>query len=219
MIAEAMKDLIAKTVKYSTLVTGMIEKGIKGLLERDEALLKQVMEQDEPQANLYEIELDDMVLTALARFQPEAKDLRKILMILKMNNDLERIGDLANNIADGAYILIQRPEVKPLLDVPRMADNTIKMLNQAITAFINEDSLLAVEVLKHDDIVDNLRDTILRDMINMMSDPKILDRGLQVIRVVRNLERIADHATNIAEDVIFIKEGKVVKHQKTLPKS
>ncbi len=219
MIADALKELISKTVKYSNLVSGMIEKSIKGLLERDESLLKQVMEIDEPAANAFEIEIDDMVLTTLARFQPEAKDLRKILMILKMNNDFERIGDLTNNIADGAYILIQRPEVKPLLDIPRMAENTIKMLNNSITAFIDEDSLLAVEVLKHDDIVDNLRDTILRDMIAMMADPKVLDRGLQVIRIVRNLERIADHATNVAEDVIFIKEGKVVKHQKTLPKS
>ncbi len=219
MIREALQELIAKTVKYSSLVESMISNGIKGLIERDEKLLKRIMEKDEPEANLFEIEIDNMVINALALFQPEAKDLRQILMIQRMNNDLERIGDLAANNADGALILIQRPEVKPLLDLPRMAENTTKMIRDSITAFINEDTLLAVQVMQHDDVVDNLRDQILRDMIAMMSDPKVLERGLQIIRIARNLERIADLATNVAEDVIFIKEGKVVKHQNSVPES
>jgi len=218
MITESLKEMKEYIVKYGNLVSSMIEKSVKGLIERDESLLKEVMEEDEPRANRMEIEIDEIVLSSLARFQPEAKDLRVILMVSKMNNDLERMGDLADNVADGAFILIERPEVKPLLDIPRMADNTKRMLNQVITAFIEEDALLAVEVLKHDDVVDNLRDQILRDMIAMMSDPKILERGLQIIRIVRNLERIADHTTNMAEDVIFIKEGKIVKHQSSQKK-
>ena len=213
MIAESLKEMKEYIVKYGNLISSMIEKSVRGLIERDEALLKEVMEEDEPRANRMEIEIDEIVLSSLARFQPEAKDLRVILMVSKMNNDLERMGDLADNVADGAFFLIERPEVKPLLDIPRMADNTRKMLNQVITAFIEEDALLAVEVLKNDDVVDNLRDQILRDMIAMMSDPKLVERGLQVIRIVRNIERIADHTTNMAEDVIFIKEGKIVKHQ------
>ncbi len=218
MIAEALNEMKENIVKYGNLVSSMIEKSVKGLIERDEALLKEVMEEDEPKANRMEIEIDEMVLSSLALFQPEAKDLRVILMVSKMNNDLERMGDLADNVADGAFFLIERPEVKPLLDIPRMAENTEKMLNQVITAFIEEDALLAVEVLKHDDVVDNLRDQILRDIISMMSDPKVVERGLQVIRIVRNIERIADHITNMAEDVIFIKEGKVIKHQSSQKK-
>ncbi len=213
MIAESLKDLKEHIVQYGNLISSMVDKSIQGLVDRNEDLLKEVMEVQEQQANRTELQIDELVLGALALFQPEAKDLRIILMISKMNNDLERMGDLAANIAEGAFILVSRPEIISLHDVFRMTKKTKKMLDQAITAFIDEDALLAVEVLKSDDAVDNLRDQILREVIVQMADSKMVERGLQLIRVIRNLERIADHATNIAEDVVFIKEGKVVKHR------
>lgn len=220
MIEESLRDMKEAIVQYGTLILSMIDKSVQGLVEKDDELLKEVMETLEPEANRKELQIDEKVLNGLALFQPEAKDLRVILMVSKMNSDLERMGDLASNIAEGASILISRAELISLNDYSsivnnllRMEKKTKKMLDQSITAFIDEDALLAVEVLKNDDAVDYLRDQVLREMIAFMQDPKVVERGLQVIRIVRNLERIADHATNIAEDVIFIKEGKVVKHK------
>lgn len=212
MLDEQLQLLNSRIIRYANHVETMIENSIKGLLEKDEKLLDKVINQMENFANDYEIEIDELCLNSLALFQPEAKSLRIVLMISKMNNDLERIGDLATNIAKSAKFLISKPEVKPLIDIPRMADEAIKMLRNSITAFINEDDLLAVEVLKNDDIVDNLRDQILRELITYMSEKNIINRSIHLILIARNLERAADLATNIAEDVIFIAKGRVIKH-------
>ena len=212
MLDEQLQLLNSRIIRYANHVETMIENSIKGLLEKDEKLLDKVINQMENFANDYEIEIDELCLNSLALFQPEAKSLRIVLMISKMNNDLERIGYLATNIAKSAKFLISKPEVKPLIDIPRMADEAIKMLRNSITAFINEDDLLAVEVLKNDDIVDNLRDQILRELITYMSEKNIINRSIHLILIARNLERAADLATNIAEDVIFIAKGRVIKH-------
>ena len=136
-------------------------------------------------------------------------------MILKMNNDLERIGDLAVNIAESSLFLMGKPPVKPLIDLPRMAEEVMLMLRNSILAFINEDTELAIEVCKHDDMVDALRDQIYRELITyMMSDPSTIERALHLMRISRNLERIADLATNICEDAIYTAEGKVIKHHR-----
>jgi phosphate transport system protein len=191
----------------------MIEKSIRGLLNKDKALLLEVLQVDEPRTNEMEIEIDEMCINLIARFQPEARDLRTIIMILKMNNDLERIGDMAVNISESALYLIERPQVKPMIDLPKMAEETIQMLKDGIDSFIKSDAKLAKSVCERDDIVDAYRDQILRELITyMISDPTTIERAIHIERISRNLERIADLATNIGEDVVYIVEGKIIKH-------
>lgn len=213
MFYEKLNKLKEKIIEQGNLVESMIEKSIRGLLNRDKQLLLEVIQVDEPRSNENEIEIDEMCVNLIARFQPEARDLRTIIMILKMNNDLERIGDMAENIADSALFLIERPQVKPLIDLPKMADEAIRMLKDSIDAFIKNDSKLAKNVCERDDIIDSYRDQILHGLITyMISDPTTIERAIHIERISRNLERIADLATNIGEDVVYIVEGKVIKH-------
>jgi len=174
-----------------------------------------VIKEYEPKMNELEIELDELCTNLIALYQPKAGNLRTILMILKMNNDLERVGDLAVNISESALYLIEKPPVKPLIDIPRMAEESIDMLKNAIDSFINKDAELAKSVCEKDTIVDGLRDQVLRELITYMSsDPTTIERAIHLIRISRSLERIADLSTNICEDVIFMVEGKVIKHHK-----
>jgi len=218
MLEEKITSLKKELIEYATLVESMIEKSIRGLLKKKKDLLLEVMENDEPKANQREIELDEMCTNMIAQFQPAAKDLRTILMVLKINNDLERLGDHAVNIVQSSLFLIEKPQVKPLIDTPRMAECAIKMLKDSISSFINEDVKLANDVCERDRVVDGLRDQILRELITFMSsDPTTIERSIHLIRISRNLERIADLSTNICEDVIFMVEGKVIKHHKGEP--
>jgi len=213
MLEEKLVALKRELMGYTGLVEGMVEKAIKGLLQKDRDLLVEVIERDEPKANKVEIELDELCTTLIAQYEPKAKNLRTILMILKMNNDLERMADHAVNIAQAAQFLIERPVVKPWIDVPRMADVAIGMLKDSVAAFINEDAKLAKGVCLRDDTVDGLRNQLLRELITFMtSDPTTIERSLQLIRISSNLERIADLSTNMCEDVIFMAEGTVIKH-------
>ena len=213
MLQERITSLKEELMKYAGLVESMVEKAITGLLKKKSRLLIQVIEEHEPDANRLEIELDELCTTAIAQFQPKAKDLRTILMILKMNNDLERMGDHVVNIAQAALFLIERPQLKPWIDVPRMAEVVTGMLEDGVAAFISEDPKLAKSVCLRDDTVDGLRDQILRELITFMtSDPTTIERSLQLIRISNNLERIADLSTNICEDVVFMTEGTVIKH-------
>ena len=160
-----------------------------------------------------EIEIDEYCTTLIAQFEPKAKDLRVILMGSKMCNDLERMGDHAVNIAESVQFIIERPLVKPLLDIPRMAEITIKMLKDSTDAFINEDVGLARNVCERDNTVDDLKDQILRELITFMtSDTTTIERSLHLLRISGNLERIADLSTNICEGIIFTTKGKVIKH-------
>ncbi|CUU08290.1 phosphate transport system protein [Candidatus Thermokryptus mobilis] len=213
MFYEKLNRLKEKIIEEGNLVESMIEKSIRGLLNKDKTLLLEVLQIDEPRVNEMEIEIDEMCINLIARFQPEARDLRTILMILKMNNDLERIGDMAVNISESALFLIERPQVKPLIDLPRMAEETIQMLKDGIDSFIKSDAKLAKSVCERDDMIDAYRDQILRELITYMtSDPTTIERSIHIERISRNLERIADLATNIGEDVIYIVEGKIIKH-------
>ena len=215
MLHDHLIKLKQSLVEYSFLVEEMVEKSIKGLLEKEKGLLLGVMEKDETKANDLEIEIDEICATLIAQYEPKAKDLRTILMILKMNNDLERVGDLSVNICESALFLIERPMVKPLIDIPRMTQASLGMLKDSIDAFIREDSKLARNVCERDNIVDGLRDQIIRELVTfMISDSSTIERSLHLIRISHNLERIADLSTNISEDVIFIVEGKVIKHHK-----
>jgi phosphate transport system protein len=213
LLDEKINELKKTLIAYAELVQSMVEKSTKGLLEKNEILLKQVIEMDEPRANVYEIEVDEMCTTLIVTLQPKAIDLRTILMILRMNNDLERIGDHAVNISQSALVLIEQPLVKPFIDIPRMAEEVKHMINDAIVSFINKDSHLAKKVCERDSVVDSLRDQIIRELITyMISDPSTIQRSLHIMNVSKNLERIADLSTNICEEVIFLVDAKVIKH-------
>ena len=215
MLGEKLNELKKKLVEEAGLAEGMVKKSIEGLIEKRKKILEKVIKEYEPKMNKLEIELDELCTNLIALYQPEAGNLRTILMILKMNNDLERIGDLAVNISESALFLIERPLVKPLIDIPRMAEETIDMLKKAVDSFINRDAKLAKSVCERDAIVDNLKDQILRELITYMSsDASTIERSIHLIRISRCLERIADLSTNICEDVIFMVEGKVIKHHK-----
>lgn len=213
MIKERVDALRAKLIESASLVESMIEKSVRGLIQRDKQLLSEVIEQDEPRENSLEIEMDEACIHLIARYQPQAKDLRTILMVLKMNNDLERMGDEAVNISESALFLVDEPEVKPLINIPGMAKQAAGMLKDSLKALINEDVQLAQNVCDRDDIVDRLRDQVCRELITFMaSDPSVIEPSMRLIRISRSLERIADLSTNICEDVIYMAEGRVIKH-------
>jgi phosphate transport system protein len=220
LLQEKIDELKKEIIEYGNLVESMIEKSIKGLTKKDKGLLKDVVETDEPKANNLEIELDEKCTNLIAQHQPAAKDLRSILMALKINNDLERLGDHAVNIAESSLFLIGQPQVKPLIDIPKMAEDAIAMLKDSINSFINEDAKLAKEVCQRDNTVDTLRGQIFRELSTyMIKDSTTIERALHLIRISGNLERIADLSTNIAEDVIFMVEGRVIKHHKDEPQA
>ena len=213
MLAEKLTDLKKNLAEYAALIETMVADGIDGLLRKDTEKLQDVINKYEPQANLKDIELDEQCTSLLAQYQPKAKDLRTILMILGINHALERMGDHAANIARSALFLIERPQVKPLLDLPRMSEITNGMLRDSVNSFIREDAVLAKSIEERDDQVDKLRSQILRELITYMSaDVSTIERALHIIRISDNLERIADLTTNIGEEVVFMIEGKVLKH-------
>jgi phosphate transport system protein len=215
MLEAKMVALRKELIEYATHVEGMIDKSITGLMRKDSPTLTEVIEKDEPKANESEIAIEELCTTMIAQYEPRAKDLRTILMVMKMNNDLERVGDHAVNIAECSLFLIERPSLKPLLDIPRMAEESVGMLKDAIEAFIKEDALLAAMVCERDNIVDNLGQQILRELITFMSaDSTTIERSMRLLNIARNLERIGDLSTNISEDVIFMVEGRVIKHHK-----
>ena len=215
MLEEKLPALKRELIEFASHVEHMIEKSIHGLMRKDPGLLKEVIERDEPKSNAAEIDLDERCTTLIAQYQPIARDLRTILMILKMNSDLERMADHAVNIAESALYIIERPPVKPLLDTPRMAEEVVNMVSDSLRSFINEDAKLAKSVCERDDIVDGLANQILRELITYMSaDPSTIERALHLLDIAGNLERIADLSTNIGEDVIFMVEGRVIKHHK-----
>ncbi len=213
MLKEKTNDLKRDLVGFATLVEHMIEKSVRGLLEKKRELLIAVIEEDEPKGNGMEIEIDEHCTSLIAQFEPKAKDLRTILMGAKMCNDLERMGDHAVNIAESGLFIIERPLVKPLLDIPRMAEIAIHMLMDSTNAFINGNVELARNVCERDSMVDDLKDQILRELITFMtSDTTTIERGLHLLRISGNLERIADLSTNICEGIIFTTKGEVIKH-------
>jgi len=215
MLEEKLNELEEKLIEEASLAEDMVKKSIEGLTKKRKEILEKVIKEYEPKTNELEIKIDEFCTNLIALYQPKAGNLRTILMILKMNNDLERIGDLAVNISESALFLIERPLVKPLIDIPRMAEEAIDMLKNAVDSFVNKNAKLAKSVCERDAIVDNLRDQILRELITYMSsDPSTIERSIHLIRISRSIERIADLSTNICEDVIFMMEGRVIKHRK-----
>ena len=215
MLTERMVELKHRLIEYATLVEGMINKSIKGLLEKDENLLEDVIAREEPKANNYDREIDETCTAIIAQFEPLAKDLRTVVMILKMNKDLERVADHAVNISESGLFLITRPLVKPLDDIRDMARTASLMLKDSIDAFVHENVALARDVCDRDEIVDRIEDKILEDMANFIREKRDgIRRSLHLMRVANNLERVADISTNICEEVIYIVEGKDIKHHK-----
>jgi phosphate transport system protein len=213
MLEEKISILKKKIVEFCLLVEKMIYESINGLLNKNSEVLKKVIYEEEVLANNFEIEIDELSIETIAQYQPKAKNLRTILMILKINNDLERMGDHAVNISESSLFLIEKPMVKPLIDIPRMAEKTIEMVKESVNSFINENSSIARKICIEDEIIDNLRDQIARELITYMtSDPNTIERSLHLLRITQNLERIADLSTNICEDVIYMVEGKIIKH-------
>lgn len=209
---EELKNLNEKLIRMSSLAEDMIEKSVLALKERNENYIEQVFEKEKA-INAMQIEIDDFSLKLIALYQPTAGDLRFVMSAVKINSDLERIGDLAVNIVQRAQNLLKEPPLKPLIDIPEMANIAQKMIKDSIGAFINKNTDLAKDVCYRDDTVDKLNDQIFRELITyMLQDGKSINRALDLILVARHLERIADHATNIAEDVIYIVKGKDIRH-------
>lgn len=215
MLTQKIVKLKEKLFSQAGLVEEMVTKSTRALVEKNESIAKEIIKIDEPKVNNLEMEIEEDAINLMALYQPEASDLRTIVMIIKINNDLERIGDHAVNIAERALDLISKPKIKPLIDIPRMAENACKMLRESLNAFAKNESKLAIEVCENDSVVDALLDQITRELLTyMMSDPSVIDRALNLILISRDLERIADLATNIAEDTIFVAKGNVIKHHK-----
>jgi phosphate transport system protein len=209
---EELQQLKAKLLRMSSLVEEAISLSIKSLVTRDAAIAQKVLDQDDVIDEI-EIEIDELCLKLLALQQPQARDLRFIAGSMKIVNDLERMGDLAVNIAHRSLDLLKVPLLKPLIDIPRMAHAAQGMLKDSLNAFVNNDVQLAEQVCQRDDEVDQLNVQIFRELLTyMLQDPGSVQRAVDLILVAKSLERIADHSTNIAEDVIYIVEAKVVKH-------
>ncbi|HPD16062.1 MAG TPA: phosphate signaling complex protein PhoU [Planctomycetota bacterium] len=210
-----LHDLKKRLLRMATLAEEMIDRAVTELIERDEKLTEAVA-RAEDEVNRLQIEIDEEALRLLATRQPVASDLRFIVAATKINSDLERIGDLVVNITENVHVLAQQPPLKPLIDIPRMADLARQMVRKSIDAFVKGDVLLAQAVIMTDDQMDALKDQVLRELLTyMMSDPHTIERALALILVARHLERIGDHATNIAEDVIYLIQGRDVRHPKT----
>jgi phosphate transport system protein len=209
---EDLKSLKEKLLEMGARAEEQIALAVRGLKQREEKMACQVLDREEA-INLLDIEIDEMCLRLLALRQPMATDLRFITSAMKIGSDLERIGDLAVNIAERTIDLLKQPELKPLIDIPRMAQMAEEMVRDAINAFVNRDDKLARDVCERDDRVDELNDQVFRELLTyMMQDPGTISRAVDLILVGRHLERIADHATNIGEDVIYLVKGKTIKH-------
>jgi len=215
ILEDKINEYNQKLIEYASLIENMIDKSIKGLVYKEKTWLDDVIEKDEPKANIFEIELESIGTILIAQYGPVARDLRTILMVLRISNDLERIGDHIVNITESNQFLIEHARVKPLIDIPKMGDEVTKMLRDSITAFIQQDAELAKKVCEHDSVIDELMKKIMRELIPLMSSsPRTIETALHLIRVGHNLERIADLSTNISEDVVYMVVGKVIKHHK-----
>jgi phosphate transport system protein len=209
---EELEQLKTRLLEMGGLAEENVRLAVKGLVDRDHDVIDRVMAGDEPINSLH-IELDGRCFRLLALYQPMAADLRAIVAAVKINTDLERVGDLAVNIAEAARRYVAHSPVKKLIDIPRMASIAQEMLRDALDAFVRRDIALAQNVLNQDDKLDTLKTQIFRELLTyMLQDPSTIEPALDLILVSRHLERIGDHATNIAEDVIFIVSARDVRH-------
>ncbi len=201
-----------KLILMAGLTEANIYLSIKNLVERDESHSNEIS-QREQKINSLQVEIDEFCLKLLALHQPVAFDLRFITSAMRINAELERIGDQAVNVVESALDLVKQPQLKPLVDIPRMAELVQSMVKDSLDSFVKQESKLAREILKRDDQIDSYKEQIFRELLSfMLQDPTTVPRALQLILISRHLERIADHSTNIAEDVVYLVEGKDIRH-------
>jgi phosphate transport system protein len=207
-----LEGLKTSLIKMGSIAEESVRISIKSLLAKDTSLVKEVLNNEE-RINSLEIEIDNAIVDILALQQPVATDLRLILAAQKINNDLERIGDHAVNIAESVIAICKFKEKSELIFIPKMAELAEDMLRKSLDSFIHNDPKLGMEVLKHDDTIDELNRNVFHRVVDLMKDnQQMIDIGMDLIRISRNLERVADLSTNIAEEVIFIAQAKIVKH-------
>jgi len=202
----------ARLLEMGGKVEVMIANSMKSLVERDSALAETTIASD-AEINAMEIEIDEKCLHILARRQPAARDLRFVTLALKIVTDLERIGDQCASIARHAVELNREAQLKPYIDLPRMAERANDAVREALDAFVRGDTPAAVRVCRDDSILDELNEQLQRELLTfMMEDPATIGRAMRITSISKYLERIADHATNIAEMVIFMVHGKDIRH-------
>ena len=207
-----LNELKERLLWMGSLAERSVHQAVHGVLEADEKLAHAVLH-EENAINELQIEIDDRVVQLLALQQLMAADLRFVLAISRINNDLERMGDQAVNIAQSAQRILRHPRVKPYVDLPRMSEIAEEMVRDSLNALVRKDVDLARKVLDRDDVVDSLRNQVFRELLTyMMENSAVVFPAFELILVAKNLERIADHATNIGEDVIYIVQGRDVRH-------
>lgn len=207
-----LSRLKKELLRMGALAEDMINAAVKALVDRETSMMDRIYEQ-EREVNSLQVSIDEECLKLTALHQPTAGDLRFLLGVSKINTELERLGDQAINICDEVKELLKEPQLKPLIDIPKMVNIAVKMLHDSLDAFVNHDIDKARAVLMTDDQLDELRDRIVEELIGFMSkDPATVSRAVRLINVARSLERIGDHATNISEAVIFEVQGKDIRH-------
>jgi len=211
-IDQELGDLKDRLLQMGALVEEQIERAITAMIERDAVLAGQVIERD-TLVNRYDVEIDETCIRLLALQAPAAKDLRFVTTAMKISTELERMSDLAENICERVIELNEEPQLKPYIDLPRMAAWTMKMVREALDAFVQQDAALARKVCADDDFVDNLTHQLFRELVSfMIENPATITRAIRLTFIGKYIERIADHATNVSELVIYMVEGKIVRH-------
>jgi phosphate transport system protein len=212
---EELELLKTRLLEMGGLAEDRVRTAVRAVVDRDPALVESVLLGDAA-INQLHIEVDDRCFKLLALHQPMAVDLRSIVAAVKINTDLERVGDLAVNIAEASRRYFQHPAVKELADIPKMAEIAQDMLRDALDAYVRRDTALAQIVLDKDDGLDELKTTVFRELLEqMLADPATIEPSLDLLLISRHLERIGDHATNVAEDVIFMVSAKDVRHHQS----
>ncbi|HAK59927.1 MAG TPA: phosphate transport system regulatory protein PhoU [Nitrospiraceae bacterium] len=213
---EALKE---KVLQMGSLVEESIQKSIRALVERDNRTAAGVID-DDRLVNTLDVDIEDECIRLLALWQPSGSNLRFITTAIKIITDLERMGDLAVDISERTVELNEEPPLKPYIDIPRMAEAAQHMMKQSLDAFVTGDPDLAMKVCQEDDFVDNLNYQIFNELLlYMIQDPKNISRAVRITYIAKYLERIADHATNIAEMVVYMVKGKVIRHLECFPES
>ncbi|MBM4138454.1 MAG: phosphate signaling complex protein PhoU [Nitrospira sp.] len=209
---EELDALKVTLVRMASLAEDQIDRALSALINRDSGQARQVISRDHL-INALDVEIDEECLRLLALHQPAARDLRLVTTAMKISTELERISDLAENVCERTIELNEEPQLKPYIDIPRMGNIVRMMVKESIDAFVKDDSVLARKVLASDDLVDNLMEQIFRELLSFMSeDSRMITRATRLSFVAKYLERMADHATNIAELVVYLVEGKIIRH-------
>jgi phosphate transport system protein len=207
-----LEKLKEQVLKMGGVVESAIQKSVKALVERDRTLALEVIEGDTI-VNTFDVEIEEDCIRLIALWQPTGSNLRFITTAIKIITDLERMGDLAVDICERTIELLEEPQLKPYIDIPRMADAAQKMLKDSLDAFVEKDANLAMKVCEADDFVDNLNHQIFNELlVYMLQDPKNIARAVRLTYITKYLERVGDHATNIAEMVVYMVKGKVIRH-------